>query len=340
MSAAASQANEAEAVRGAPPSPPALALPPTLPPALPMRAGALPLRDLFDLYMAHYAGRDGSRGQRVAWWQQRVGDIALQDLTDDHVHAALEALADENARYFAGRDELGRPVHNRKRKRLAPATINRYAASLAAVLTWAIKKRIAPKGYTHPCRSVERRRENNEKTRFLRDDERDRLLAACKASTWPRLYVLVLMGLTTGARKGELLGLRWADVDLARGQAAVARTKNGDPRVLPLVPAVVAELQRFVGAPAALVFGSPRDPARPFTFEPRFKDALQVAKVRDFRFHDLRHSCASMLARSGATLLEIGDVLGHRQMQMTKRYSHLATGHKAALIGRVLGNIA
>lgn len=336
MSAAASPTPLAGAAPPAPPQPAS----PTMPPPLPMRAGALTLHKLIDLYMAHYAGRDSTRAQRVAWWQQRVGALALVDLTDDHVHAALESLADENARFFAGRDELGRPVHNRKRKRLAPATINRYAASLAAVITWAIKKRIAPKGYVHPCRSIERRREHNEKTRFLTDDERERLLAACKASSWPLLYVLVLMALTTGARKGELLGLRWIDVDLERGLAAVARTKNGDPRVLPLVPAVMAELRRFAGPPLALVFGSPRDPRRAFTFEPRFKDAMQAAKVRDFRFHDLRHSCASMLARSGATLLEIGDVLGHRQMQMTKRYSHLATGHKAALIGRVLGDVA
>lgn len=307
---------------------------------LPLRSGGITIADLIDLYMAHYAGRDSTRGQRLRWWAGQVGAIALQDLSDDQVHAALEGLAERNAQYFAGKDEAGRPLLHAKRKRLAPATINRYAASLAAVITWAIKRRIAPKGYVHPCRSVERRTERNERTRYLSDDERRRLLDACRASSWPRLYALVLMALTTGARKGELMGLTWADVDFERGVAHVQRTKNGDPRVLPLVPAVQAELQRFVGAPAAMVFASPRDPLRPFTFEPRFIDALRAARVRDFTFHALRHSCASMLAQNGASLLEIGDVLGHRQMQMTKRYSHLATGHKAALVNRVLGAIA
>ena len=309
-------------------------------PALPLRAPLLLLRELVDLYMGHYTGRDETRTQRLAFWVQQLGDVALQDLSDDQVHVGLERLADTNATFYAGKDEAGRPIYHAKRKRLAPATINRYATALAAVCTWAIKKRIAPKGWVHPCRSVERRPENNEKTRFLSDDERERLLQACKASTWPRLYALVLMALTTGARKGELMGLTWAAVDFERGEASLARTKNGSARVLPIVQAVAAELQRFKGKPDELVFGSPRCETRGYTFEPRFAEALRAARIRDFTFHSLRHSCASMLARNGATLLEIADVLGHRQLQMTKRYSHLATSHKRALVNRVLGAIA
>lgn len=306
---------------------------------LPLRAGHLPLRQVIDLYMQHWTGADTTRTQRLTCWVAQLGDVALQDLTDDHVHAALEALATRNARYYSGKDEAGRPVLNAKRKLLAPATVNRYLAALSAVLTWSAKKRIPPKGWVHPCRSVERRPERNERTRFLSDDERERLLQACRASRWPRLYVLVLMALTTGARRGELLGLTWADVDLARCEATLTRTKNGSARVLPLVPAVVDELKRFAAGPAAKVFASPRCATRTYTFEPRFAEALKAAKVRDFTFHSLRHSCASLLAKNGATLLEIADVLGHRQLQMTKRYSHLATGHKAELVNRVLGGI-
>lgn len=309
-------------------------------PELPLRKADIAMSDLIDLYMAHYAGRDTSRVQRLTWWRVQLGSIALQDVTDDQVHAALEALANQSSRYFAGLDADGRPIYRAKKKPLAPATINRYAATIAAVLTWSIKRRIAPKGYVHPSRAIERRPEHNEKTRFLSDDERQRLLQACKASSWPRLYALVLMALTTGARKGELLGLRWRDVDLVRAEATIATTKNGDPRVLPLVPLVVDELRRFKAGAGSLVFASTRDPARAFTFEPRFADAMRAAKIRGFRFHDLRHSCASMLAQNGATLLEIADLLGHRQLQVTKRYSHLATGHKAALVNRVLGTIA
>jgi integrase len=316
---------------------PAPALP--LLPALPLRAGQMPMKELIDLYMAHYAGRDCTRLQRLRWWVGRVGSVALQDLSDDHVHAALEELASQHSKFYAGTDAEGRPILRAKKKPMAPATVNRYAASLAAVVTWAIKRRIAPKGYVHPCRSIERRAENNEKTRFLSDEERGRLLQACRESTWPRLYVLVLMALTTGARKSELTGLRWRDVDLQRGEATVAVTKNGDPRVLPLVPAVVEALLPLAAGPSVRLFPSRLGNDKPFTFEPRFKDALKAARVRGFRFHDLRHSCASILAKNGATLLEIGDLLGHRQVQMSRRYAHLATGHKAALVNRVMHEV-
>jgi integrase len=308
-------------------------------PALPLRDGGMALGALIDLYMAHYAGRDTTRVQRLAWWNAQMGTLALQDLSDDHVHAAIEQLATKHSRYFAGRDADGQAVYRAKKGALAPATLNRYTACLAAVITWSIKKRIAPKGFVHPCRSIERRPEDNAKTRFLDDGECARLLEACRASTWPRLYLLVLMALTTGARKGELVGLRWADVDLERAEAYVGRTKNGDPRVLPLVPAVVEQLQRFKAGAASLVFRSPHAPEKRFAFESKFHEALAAARIRGVTFHTLRHSAASMLARNGATLLEIGDLLGHRQLQMTKRYSHLATSHKAALVNRILGAI-
>ena len=309
------------------------------PAPLPLRQGSIRLPELIDLYMAHYTGRDPTRLQRLTWWSAQLASVTLHDLSDDQVHASLESLTSQRSRFYAGKDVQGRAIYRAKRKPMSPATVNRYAASLAAVITWAIKKRIAPKGYVHPCRSVERQPERNERTRFLSDEERDRLLQACKSSSWPLLYALVLMALTTGARKGELLGLRWSDVELSRGEAHVGRTKNGDPRVLPLVPAVVDELRAARGAGTALVFASKRQPSQPYSFEPRYHQALAEARIRGVTFHTLRHSCASMLAKSGATLLEIGDLLGHRQLQMTKRYSHLATGHKVAMVNRLLGEI-
>lgn len=304
---------------------------------LPLRDASVTLAQLIELYMADYAGRDDTRAQRLGWWATQLGSITLADISDDHVHAALEHLAANPPRYFAGKDADGRPILRAKRKTLAPATVNRYSAALASVLTWAVRRRIAPKGWVHPCRAVERRPEQNEKTRFLTREERERLLAACKASKWPRLYLLVLLALTTGARKGELLGLRWSDVDFDHATLHVGRSKNGDPKVLPVVPAALEQLRAFAGAAGALVFPSAEKPEQAYAFEPRWAQALKAAHIRGFRFHDLRHSAASHLAQNGATLLEIADLLGHRQLSMTKRYSHLASGHRSALVNRVMG---
>lgn len=306
---------------------------------LPLRDGTLTVSALIDLYMAQYTGRDGTRSARLDWWRTRIGALRLGDLSDDHLHVELEALARSPGRYFAGKDVGGRPVYRARGKPLSGATINRYASALGAVLTWAIRRRIAPKGFTHPLQGIELQKESPGRTRFLSEDERERLLQACKASKWPRLYLVVLMALTSGARRGELLGLRWRDVDLAQRVAHVARSKNGDAKTLPLVAGVVDELRRFKAAPDALVFPARLDPSRPMAIEDRWRQALRAAGIRAFRFHDLRHSCASMLAANGATLLEIGDLLGHRSVSMTKRYSHLTTGHRSALVERVMGGV-
>ena len=114
-------------------------------PELPQRAGHLLIGDLIDLYMAHYAGRDVTRTQRLGWWKARLGETALQGLSDDEIHAALEDLAGQQGRFFAGRDIDGRAIYKARQTPIAPATVNRYNASLGAVITWAIKRRIAPK---------------------------------------------------------------------------------------------------------------------------------------------------------------------------------------------------
>lgn len=303
------------------------------------RNGNLTIRELADLYMADHVGRDPALAYRLSWWCSKIGDLALGEISDDHVHDALEDLATKPGRYWAGTDADGEPIMKAKRGRLAPATVNRYAASLGGMLTWAIRRRIAPKGFEHPCRGIARRREDNERVRFLSPTERARLLEACRASKWSRLYLLVLMALTTGARRGELTGLRGRDLDLERAVAHVHMTKNGDRKVLPLVPAVIDELRRHRVADSALLFASRRRPDQAYTFESVWATALKTAGIKDFRFHDLRHTCASYLAQDGASLLEIADVLGHRQLSVTKRYSHLTTAHKARLVGRVLGEI-
>lgn len=309
------------------------------PATLPLRDGSITVSALCDLYMAQYTGRDPAMTQRLGWWRERIGSLRLDELSDDHLHEGMEALAARTSRFYAGKDADGNAIFRPLRKPLSGSTINRYVSAIAAVLTWSIRRRIAPKGFDHPARRLEYRAESEAKTRFLSDDERDRLLEACKASKWPRLYLLVLMALTTGARKGALLGLRWQDIDIDRKIAHIGRTKNGDPHVLPLVAGVVEQLEGLRGAPGALVFPSRLRTDRPMSFEQRWGEALRAARIRNFRFHDLRHSAASYLAQHGATLLEIADLLGHRQISMTRRYAHLAAGHRSALVERVMGGL-
>lgn len=310
------------------------------------RAGieSLSLRTLAELYLAQYSGRDRARPKILAWWIEQLGNQCpyYQVIDDDVILAALDALRGAQARVYAGLDANRQPVYRARGGKLSPATINRYHAALMALFTWAIKRRLAPRGWENPAHLVETQPENNQVVRFLTEEERARLLEACRRSSWERLYCLVLMAITTGARRGELLSLTWGAIDLERGLAHVQETKNGEPRVLPLTPAVVAELTPWkLDRPDARVFPAkgPRGLFKPRHFEKAWYTALREARINNFRFHDARHTCASYLAQSGASLLEIADVLGHRQLRMVQRYAHHTTASKAKLVNRVLGGI-
>ena len=305
-----------------------------------LRTGRITIKEAINLFMQSYAGRDTSRGQRMQWWSVKLGHLTLAEVDEDHIFFALEELQAQKSRFYAGKDADGRDIHKAKAKTLSPATINRYTASIGGLFTWCIKRRLTPKGYENPCKGIESRPENNEVVRFLSESERTTLLNACRASTWEKLYLLVMVALTTGARRGELLRLTWGDIDFDRQIASVNQTKNGDKKNLPLIPSVIDELNKFkTSNPQELVFASKRRPDSAFSFVDIWYKALKTANIKNFRFHDLRHTTASMLAQNGCTLLEIGDVLGHRQINVTKRYSHLCTDHKSSLINRVLGEI-
>ena len=120
--------------------------------------------------------------------------------------------------------------------------------------------------------------------------------------------------------------------------AYVHQTKNCEPRVLPLTKQVLTEMDR-AGREAELIFNSSIKPNKPYEFRKEWIKALRRADIKDFRFLDLRHTCASYLAQNGASLLEIADVLGHKQIQMTKRYAHLCVSHKKKLIEKYFGEI-
>jgi integrase len=81
-----------------------------------------------------------------------------------------------------------------------------------------------------------------------------------------------------------------------------------------------------------LVFPSPTHPMKPWDSRSAWLSALKKANIQEFRFHDLRHSCASYLAMNGASLAEIAEVLGHKTLQMVKRYAHLSEAHTAKVV--------
>jgi len=185
-----------------------------------------------------------------------------------------------------------------------------------------------------PLRKVSKPKEPRGRVRYLADDERGRLLEECPKSDSPDLYCALVLALATGARRSEILCLRWGQVDFTRHAITLLETKNGEIRSLPLVGHAFglmdarAKVRRI---DTDLVFPG-RKENRLVNLRFPFRTAVKRAGIEDFRWHDLRHSAASYLAMNGATLAEIAEVLGHKTLTMVKRYAHLSQAHTTRVV--------
>lgn len=281
--------------------------------------------DLIDRYLRELEIKNPKRFTDVktllGWWKGEIGVYLLSDMS--------RALIIEQ------RDKLlntkGRNVETRSN-----STVNRYMTALGNAFMVAMNEWEWVQ--ENPLRKISKLSEPRGRVRFLDDKERERLLEACKASLNPHLHTLVVLALSTGARHGELINLCWKDVDLERRVITLHDTKNKERRLLPLAHyalQLMEEQNKTRNMASDLVFSSPSAPQRPWDSRSAWEAALKRANIENFRFHDLRHSCASYLAMNGASLAEIAEVLGHKTLQMVKRYAHLSEAHTAKVVGRM-----
>jgi len=257
---------------------------------------------------------------QLGYWKERIGDYTLADCTPALIAECRDELLDETTRL---------------KKKRSPATVNRYLAALSHCFTITMKEW----GWVddNPLRKVTKLRESRGRIRFLSDDERESLLKACKESPNPLLYPIVVIALSTGARLGEILSIRFNQIDLERGTLTFFETKNNEIRVVPLVEhasEVVKDMNKIRRIDADLLFPG-KDPQKPIDIRHPWEAAVKKAGIKDYRFHDNRHSAASYLAMSGATLTEISAILGHKTLQMVKRYSHLTEQHTSKVVAKM-----
>jgi integrase len=193
---------------------------------------------------------------------------------------------------------------------------------------------------------VDKLKEPEGKIRFLSEKERDALLAACRKSRSKMLYPITVLALSTGARQGEILSLRWRDVDFDRKRIVLVDTKNGSSRQVPLAGAATEELKKLLAAKKAEKVQDLKPVGDELVFRGRggeeasirsaWDSAVKTAKLDShFRFHDCRHTAASYLAMNGATLLELSQILGHKTLSMVKRYAHLTEQHLHNVVERM-----
>ncbi|ART54783.1 hypothetical protein CBP36_12345 [Acidovorax carolinensis] len=274
------------------------------------------------------------------WWETKLGRYNLAELNSNLIAQARNALSTEPY------GKTGSKTAAKDRVR-APATVVRYMGALSHALNTAVNEW----GWMDksPMVGVKKPKVDNERRRFLSDDEIQRVLVSAKDSENRFLYTVVLMALSTGMRQSEIMTLRWRNVLVEDGAdmglLVMEKTKNGDARTSPLAEdaftAVMTLRDKAIKnnagrLPASqLLFPSDTVDNKPVEIRKAWETCRKRAELDDFRFHDLRHTAGSLLAMSGASTREIAEVLGHKTMAMAKRYSHLTQKH----LGSVVANM-
>jgi len=218
---------------------------------------------------------------------------------------------------------------SRYNKILAPATVNRELAILSKIFSLAVKDEII---FYNPCEKVERLRADNQRTRYLSEDEEKRLINELKNNELTKN--IVIFAINTGMRRGEIFNLTWFDADLNRNVLNIRKTKTGKDRVIPMNDKVRLMLESMTKT-NEFVFTSPRTNGRLIDVKKGFRKALEDAKIFDLHFHDLRHTFATRLADAGVPMSVIAELLGHSDIRMTKRYSHTSDKAKREAVQKL-----
>jgi integrase len=202
-----------------------------------------------------------------------------------------------------------------------PATINRELAMFSKAFNLAVDEWEWLKNKPFP--KISKEEENNERDRWLTEDEERILLENCPK--W--LNEIIVFALNTGLRQDELLSLEWSRVSIVRKTILIEKTKSGKPRTIPLNEIVLNVLrkkaeEKVIGI-KGIVFGtSCGTKVLASNLRRAFYNALEKAGIEDFKFHDLRHTFATRLAQRGVDLYKIAKLLGHEDIRMTQRYAH------------------
>ncbi len=281
-------------------------------------------------------GTQHSENCFLKWWEEELGSYALSYIDSELISQKMRKLSDSGD----GRQKLKKGETQKKPR--SKRTLQLYRGQIDILF-----KHAKQWGWvaSNPVDGVNKiTKINNARVRFLDDNEREALLKACEESPNSLLYPIVIFALSTGARLGEITKLTLKDIDLKREVAILRDTKNGETRSIPIVQKLkeiltehIKTLDRFYkdrNVKIKWLFPR-RDGLKPIDIRKAWTNARDEAEIEDFRFHDLRHSAASYLAMNGATLLEIAAVLGHKTLQMVKRYSHLSENHTKSIVEKM-----
>lgn len=259
------------------------------------------------------------------------GDPSMSEVMGLYLQHAETLRSPETARFHALR--LGPWVDGKRasearqvaaavvkglRGHYAPATINRSLSALQKGLNLAWESGITPEDFSQ---HVKRLPENNQRDMHLTVEQVRKLADAAS----PNVRAAIWIALLTGCRRGEILAIEPADIGADSITIRAGNTKTLKTRIVPIIPALRPWLKHL---PLGLNFEG---------LKTGFRRAREAAGMPDVHFHDLRHSCATILLASGADLYTVAKVLGHSTIKMTERYAHHQIDAQRDALGKAFG---
>jgi integrase len=303
------------------------------------------LADLLDRYEADRTarGRIGtSTKSTLKAWRELWGHELLSAITPERLNDERDRFKNAPAAHAVRSGKARKAAESYQTRERADGTVNRHMRGLSAVLGFGVKL-----GWlaANPSTRTIKLSEPAGRVRFLDDDELARFMLAVKASGNQDLMLYVVLSLTTGGRMSEILSLRWPQIDLKRRVITLGKTKNGDPRALPISGDALPILKERAKVRQLLddrLFPPTERAlkAQHMNITRPFEAAVKAAGITNFRRHDMRHCAASYLVMAGVDLVSVARILGHRQIQMTLRYSHLASERVVELGDKLAGKLA
>lgn len=258
-------------------------------------------KDFAEEYIRNYAKANKRSWQTDEYMLKRLktffGDKALKEINSLMVEQFRTSLLEEE---------------------LTRSTANRYVALLKKMFNLAIDWGYLKENHVKKVKLFSEK--DNQKERILTEEEEQGLLKASSKYFKP----IVITAIHTGMRKGEILSLKWSQVDLSSGIIKVENTKSGKPRFIPINQFLLKELLKLKDQNGAspYVFLNPRTHKPMKDIKKSFSGATKEAKIKDLRFHDLRHTFATRLIQKGADLITVKELLGHHSVRVTERYTH------------------
>lgn len=212
-------------------------------------------------------------------------------------------------------------------KEVGPKTVIHHLSVISHLYNVA-KTEWGMEGLTNPAENVKKPRLPPGRDRRLSEDEVKRLIAAAAESDMKWLPAVIEFALETAMRRGEIVSLKWDNVDLGKRVAYLPETKNGEPRFVPLSGHAIEVLKAIPRSVDGRVF-----PVHPDEVTRMFQEACRRAGIENVRFHDQRHEATSRLFEKGLNPMEVATITGHKTLQMLRRYTHLRAEELAKKLG-------